>query len=134
MKKLIDTEGYSLIEIILVILILAIAIPPVIHLFSYNLENSVDSEIYTKATYFAEERMEEVLADKRASSSGKGYDYILGVGRYPDDLPETGYSRAVSVDTTGKIINGVSYAEVIITVNHSNINSVVLTTWVTDYD
>ena len=134
MNKLKEAGGYSLIEIILVILILAIAIPPIIHLFSYTLENSVDSEIYTKAALFAEERIEEDIADKRASSSGKGYNYIFGVGRYPNDTPETGYDRSVSIDTVGMVYNGVRYAEITVTIDHANIEDVVLTTWVTDYD
>jgi len=53
-QKLKQMDGFSFIEVIMVILILAIAIPPIIHLFSYNLTNSVDSEIYTKAVCLAE--------------------------------------------------------------------------------
>ncbi len=129
-----QVKGFSLIEIILVIVILAIAIPPIIHLFTYNLANSVDSEVYTKAVYFAEERMETVLADKKAVDAGRGFNYILASGRYPDDSPETGYSRHVAIDTTGKVYSGTHYAEIVVTVNHPNITDVVLTTWVTNYE
>lgn len=132
--RFVDTKGYSLIEIILVILILGIAIPPIIHLFSYNLENSVQSEAYTRATYFAEEKMEEILADKRASYAGKGYNYILAPGRYPDDVPETGFTRTITIDTLNKVLNGVHYAEITVTVSQSSIQDVVLTTWVTNYE
>ena len=59
-------------------------------LFSHNLTRSVDSEFYTKATLYAEDKMEEILADKRAGVAGRGFDYILQNGRYASDAPETG--------------------------------------------
>lgn len=132
MQSFIKTEGYSLIEIILVILIIGIAIPPVIHLFTYNLTSSVNSEIYTKACQFAEEKMEEILADKRADDAGRGYDYIVYPNRYSSDNPETGYSRSVSISQTTTA--GVQHAEIVVTVSHDLIENVVLTTWVSDYE
>ena len=129
-----QAAGFSLVEIILVIVILAIAVPPIIHLFTYNLANSVNSEMYTKGVYFAEERMEEILADKKATAAGRGFNYILVSGRYPDDSPETGFTRHVTIDTTGKVYSAIHYAEINVTVSQPNINDVVLTTWVTNYE
>ena len=125
-----DSKGYSLIEIIMVVIILAIAIPPIINIFSQNLTHNVNSEIYTKANYFAEKKLEEILADKRSNS----YSYIVAENRYQNDTPGTGFTRTISIDENNKIINGIPYAEIIITVSHSNINNVVLTSWVTNYD
>jgi prepilin-type N-terminal cleavage/methylation domain-containing protein len=125
-----DSKGYSLIEIIMVVLILGIAIPPIVNIFSQNLTNNVNSEIYTKANYFAEKKIEQILADKRSNS----YSYIVAQGRYQNDTPETGFTRTIGIDDTNKIINGIPYAEIIVTVSHSNINNVVLTSWVTNYD
>lgn len=129
-----NQQGYSLVEIVLVIIILGITIPPLLNLFSYNLTNSSESEYSTRALYFAEERMEEILGDKRASDAGKGFGYILAPGRYPDDEPATGFTRHVTIDTAGKRVNGIPYAEVRVVVRHAEIDSIVLTGWVTDYD
>jgi prepilin-type N-terminal cleavage/methylation domain-containing protein len=131
-NKIKSTNGYSLVEIILVILIIGIAIPPIIHLFTYNLSKSVNSEFYTKAAYFAEEKMETILADKRSSST-RGYEYIVVSGRYQIDNPVTGFARSVSIDTSS-VYSGVRYAKIMVTIAHSNIEDVVLTTWVTDHE
>jgi Tfp pilus assembly protein PilV len=130
-KGLVQTEGYSLIEVILVVLIIAIAIPPILQLFSDNLTNSMDSEIYTKACYLAEEKMEEIFADKRAS--GRGYDYIVEVGQYLSVTPVTGFTCSVSIDET-KSYAGIDFAEIVVTVSHQSIEDVILYSWVTDYD
>ena len=130
-KKIVRSEGFSLIEVILVVLIIAIAIPPIIHLFSYNLTNSMDSEIYTKACYLAEEKMEDIFADKRAT--GRGYDYLVSAERYPEDKPETGFTRTVTIDAS-KTYNSISFAEIVVTVKHHSIDDVVLFSWMSDYE
>ena len=131
MKKILNkSDGYSLIEMILVILILAIAIPPIVNIFSQNLNKNVNSEIYTKASLFAEEKLEQILSDKRVNS----YSFVTANDRYQDDSPATGFSRSVSIIDASKIINGIPYAEVVVTVSHINITDVVLTTWMTNYD
>lgn len=123
-------QGYSLIEIILVVLILGIALPPIITIFSQNLSNNVKSEWYTKATLLAEERMEQILSDKRAHS----YEYIVSPDRYPEDTPESGFTRTVSIDESGHIIDGIPYAEIQVTISHPSINDVTITAWVTNYE
>ena len=126
--------GFSLIEIILVIVIIGITIPPILTLFTQNLTDSTESEVYTKATLYAEERMEEILGDKRAASAGYGWSFILQSGQYPTDAPETGFTRSVSIDATGNSYGGVTYAEIVVTVSNASINDVVLTAWATNYE
>lgn len=124
--------GYTLIEVILVVLILGIAIPPIFYLLTYNSTSSVDSEIYTRATLFAQEKMEEILADKRGGFAGRGYDYITTPARYSADAPASGYTRTVSiVENTSA---GIEHAEITVRVSHDMIEDVVLVAWVTDYD
>ena len=135
MRKKLDSQGgFSVIEVILVILILAISVPPILSLFSQNLTSSVESEIYTKAIYYAEEKMEEILADKRAISAGKGFGYVLQPGRYVSDSPESGFARSVSIDTLGNVFDSVRFARIRVTVSHSQIANVVLGSWVTNHD
>ncbi len=136
MRKILAAQhGFSVIEVILVILILAISVPPLLSLFGQNLTSSVEAEIYTKAIYYAEERMEEILADKRAVSDGRGYGYVMSDGRYDADSPETGFARSVSIDTVATTFDGVDYARVRVIVSHPSIASnVVLGTWITKYE
>ncbi len=127
-------NGFSVIEVILVIMIIAVAVPPILTMFGQNLTSSMEAEFYTKAVYYCEERLEQILADKRALSSGKGYDYILQVNRYPDDNPESVYTRTVTIDTVGHVYESIRYAEVMVSVSHPQIITVVLGSWVTDYE
>lgn len=135
MKQIIQKEhGFTLLEIILVIVVIGIAVPPVLTLFTQNLTDSNESEAYTKANLHAVERMEEILGDKRAVDAGYGWSYINQSGQYPNDVPETGYTRSASIDTAGNSYGGVTYALIQVTVSHANINNVVLTSWATDYE
>jgi hypothetical protein len=86
-----------------------------------------------KAASFASNKMDQIIADKRLASYGKGFNYILQPGLYPDDVPEAGFSRHVSIDTTGKLIQGVRCAEIRVTVSYPRMRDVVLTTVVADY-
>ena len=135
MKQIIKkNQGFTLIEVILVIVIIGISVPPVLTLFTQNLTDSSKSEAYTKASLYALERMEEILGDKRAVDDGYGWNYINQSGQYPNDTPETGYTRSVSIDTTGNSYGGVIYALIQVTVSHADINNVVLTSWATNYE
>ena len=127
-----NQRGYSLIEIIMVIIILAVAIPPLLSLFSESIVNSVDSEYMTEATLYAQQKMEEIIADKKAESASRGYDWVVTPGRYGNDNPAEGFTRSVSI-TDGLDYNGIPYAKVEVTVSHENMVDVVLTTWLTDY-
>lgn len=127
-------SGESLVEIVLVIVLLGIAIPPLLHIFSYNVTNSVDSEYYTKAVCYAEEKMEEVLGVKRANGSNGYNTLVLNYEGEIQDVPEQGFTRIVRVDTTQKRWNGIPYAEIQVVVRHAQIDSVSLTAWVTDYE
>jgi hypothetical protein len=86
-----------------------------------------------KATSFASDKMDQIIADKRATSDGKGFNYILQSGLYPDDVPEAGFSRQVSIDTTNEVIKGVRCAEIRVTVSYPRMKDVVLVTVVSDY-
>jgi len=132
-KSLTNQRGYSLIEIIMVIIIVAIAIPPLLSLLSSVLVDSHDSEVLTQAVTFAQEKMEEIIADKKADDGGRGYDWVVTPGRYPSDEPATGYTRSVHIDTTNKKYDNVRYALVEVTVTHADMPDVVLTTWLTKY-
>lgn len=130
-KKLQNNRGYTLIEVILIVVVLGIAIPSMMQLISSVLVDSHQSEIVSQATIYAQEKLETILADK--ANPDRGYAWIITPGNYPDDVPASGFTRSVSVETTGMSQNGIPYALVRVTVSHATIPDLTITTWLTDY-
>jgi len=122
--------GFSLLEVILVVVLIAIAIPPLLRLFSHSILGSVDSELRTKATLYAQEKLEQILNDKKVAG---GFQTVITPGRYPPDVPEEGFTRTVQIQSEGLSYNGVPYARVVVTVSHAGIPDVQLETWITNY-
>ncbi|MFQ5752369.1 MAG: hypothetical protein ACE5HI_10265 [bacterium] len=129
--KLEDCREFTLIEVVLIIVILAIAIPALMDLLSSTLVDSNKSVILSKAMIYAQEKMEQIIADKK--STVKGYDWVTTPGNYQDDVPASGFTRNVVIETSGKIQNGIPHALVQVVVSHDKIPDVMLTTWLTDY-
>lgn len=122
-------EGFTLVEVVVIVVVLAIAIPALIQLSSFVLENQDESAVISRASLLTQEKMENILADKRDVS--KGYDWITAPGSYPIETLGNGYTRRVTITTNTR--NGVDYALVKVTVEHADIPDVELTTWLTDY-
>jgi type II secretory pathway pseudopilin PulG len=121
-------KGISLIEVILVTVILAITIPTVARVLSSAVVNGAQNDKLTLAAVYAQERLEEIIAD--AKSPVRGYNWMTPAN-YPKDVPATGFLRTVTVDTT-KRYNGIAYAEVQVTVTASGMSPVRLTTFLTN--
>ena len=126
-----NSQGFTLIEIIMIIVIFAIAVPTLMTILSSTLDSSNKSTVISRAATHAQDKMEEIVGDKKNPS--KGFDWVTTPGRYPSDVPATGFSRSVII-TTGNVQNGVSYALVQVKVAHSEISAgIKLETWLTDY-
>jgi prepilin-type N-terminal cleavage/methylation domain-containing protein len=126
----INNRGFTLIELVMVIVIGCVAMFPLLSMFANATANSVQPELATKAVFLAQERIETVLADYRYV--GRGYNYIIAAN-YPAEasIPGfPGFSAAVSVSAEG-LYDGVTYREVTVTVSNPAIPAVSLTTWVT---
>jgi Tfp pilus assembly protein PilV len=124
--------GFTLIEIVLIIVIAAIAILPLSMLFANTSIRSGDARNATIAAQLAQAKMEELTADKNSPARGFGY---LVAGNYPAETPVTaftGYNRSVSFapDST---YDGVTFRTVTVTVTCTNIPNVTMTTWFTNY-
>jgi Tfp pilus assembly protein PilV len=124
--------GFTLIEIVLIIVIAGIAILPLSMLFANSSIHSSDARNATLAAQLAEAKMEELTADK--NSPARGFSYLV-TANYPAENPVTafpGYSRAVSFgpDST---YDSVTFRTVNVTVTCANIPPVTLTTWFTSY-
>jgi len=124
--------GFTLIEIVLIIVIAAIAILPLSMLFANSSIHSSDARNATLAAELAQAKMEELTADK--NSPARGFSYLVAAN-YPAENPVaafTGYSRSVSfgADST---YDSVTFRTVSVTVTCTNIPPVTLTTWFTNY-
>ena len=100
---MLNSKGFTLIEIILVIVILAIVVPGVIGAVSFMTQSQVNPLATTTAANLARERMEQVIADKR--NPAIPFIDIDEAVRYPDDTPVAGYDRRVRVTCVDPVAN-----------------------------
>lgn len=85
------TEGFTLIEVILVIVITAIAIPVMIYILGQQARFTVDNEKVINAALLGQELMEEIRSGGYASADGyNGYSDTVNLGNVQ-------YARAVTV-------------------------------------
>jgi prepilin-type N-terminal cleavage/methylation domain-containing protein len=96
-----NSKGFTLIEVILVIVILAIAIPSLISAVSFMTQSQVNTIGTTTAADLAQEKMEEIIADKR--SPNRGFGYIDNANYLPESAAPTpvagfpNYNRSVNI-------------------------------------
>ena len=126
------TSGFTLIEVVLVIVIAAVAVLPLSMLFANASIRSGDARNATVAVELAQSKMEEIAADK--NSPLRGITFLVA-GNYPAESPVTTfptYNRSVafSPDST---YDGVTFRTVTVTVTNPNVPAVSLTTWFTTY-
>ena len=126
------TPGFTLIEMVLIIVIAAVACLPLSMLFANTSIHSSDARNATIAAQLAQAKMEELTADK--NSPARGFSYLVS-GNYPAESPVpafSGYSHSVSF-SADSTYDGVTFRTVNVTVTCSNIPPVTVTTWFTSY-
>ena len=124
--------GFTLIEVVLVIVVAAVALLPLSMLFANSSIRSSDAQNASVAVQLAETRMEEITADK--NSPARGFAYLVAAN-YPAESPVAAfpaYSRSVTIapDST---YDGLTFRTVSVTVTSPNIPPVTVTTWFTRY-
>ena len=120
-----------MIEIVNILLVLGIAMVPLSRLAVGNLNSIGQANAMTRAVLFAQERMEQIIADYAAKDDGRGYDWVIANWSGDADTPQTGFSRSVLI--SGEYTwNGVTYVVVQVSVGGTDISDVVLTTWLVD--
>lgn len=122
-------DGFTLIELVMTIVILSVAIVSMMNLSSTILVKSNQSSALSQAVLYAEEKMEEIRADR--NNPGRGYDWITTAGNYTTENLANGFTRNVIVGEDSH--NGISYALIEVVVHHSEVSDYKLTTWLTDY-
>lgn len=127
-------SGYSLIELVLVILIAGSVSPGLIGLFTTLTNNSHQAEFTSIAMYLAAEQIEIILADKAGSGTGYGYAAITSA-KYASVQPSSpfnGFNRTVSVQTVNSG-QAMEYKRITVTVSHALIPTITLVTMVTNH-
>jgi len=80
-------RGYSLIELVMTLVVVGIAVPPMITIGNQCLQTMHQGAYVTTMTTLAQEKLEQLIADE--ASAGRGYAYIVS-GNYPAENPVTG--------------------------------------------
>ncbi len=113
--------GFTLIEVIIAVVVLAIAIPPVFWALRDANVRRVDPINLSRARWLVNEKIEDVLADARSTT--RGYSYVVS-GNYASESPVsgfTGFSRSVAISESGASLvsgSGTGYKTVAVTVNY----------------
>lgn len=118
-------RGFTLIELVLVIVFLGVALLASMNLMSGSLSKSMKTELQLTAADLANEKMELIFSDKNT----KGYGYI-SPGRYvmeTDVNAKTGFTRQVAVT---ELANS---KKVEVRISHSGIADFVLTAYLANY-
>jgi len=114
-------KGFTLIEVIIIIVLIAIMVPAIIFPVYESSKQSYKSEAYLNALYLAEGKMEEVIRFKNVS----GFDSTI-VKNFNDSV--SGFNRTVTFSFYS------SWRGVFtVTVNKTDIEPIKLTTWFTKY-
>lgn len=90
-------RAVTLVELIAAIIVLSVAIPASVLMLRDQQARTYDPLMASRATWLAEEKMEQILADR--ASAELGFSYILE-GNYPDEssgMLHDGFTRTVEV-------------------------------------
>jgi prepilin-type N-terminal cleavage/methylation domain-containing protein len=79
-------RGFTLIETVAAILILAVAVPPMLWAVSQAQQKRANPMLASKARWLAIEKLEDIIADRHSTSGNRGWDYLIA-GNYPAENP-----------------------------------------------
>ena len=131
-------SGFTLIEMIAAIVILAVAVPPMLWSIRDAHSQRVSPMLASKARWLAAEKLEDLVADRHSTT--RGYDYLIAAN-YPAEPTITGYagfSRSVSLTETevDLVTAGTGYMNVTVDVSWDHVtgsSTLSVATVLTDY-
>ncbi len=121
--------GFTLVELVMTIALLTVGVPALISLGTNCLTSMHQGTYATTASMLAQEKLEQVLADRACST--RGFNYIVS-GNYPAESsipPFSGYTRSVTI-AADSTYSGIVFRNVSVTVTAPDGNAVALSTWV----
>jgi prepilin-type N-terminal cleavage/methylation domain-containing protein len=125
-------RGFTLIEVVMVIIIGGIALIPMLSLFANTAMKSSDAEIVSTASSLAKEKMDTIIADKM--STDRGFSYITSAN-YPQENPVSGFADYVRTVTISpdSTYDSVTFRTVKVRVQRGTSVDITVTTWVVDH-
>lgn len=113
------TRGFTLIETVAALVILAVAIPPMMWALRDSQVRRVTTVQASTARWLAVEKLEDIIADRHSTT--RGYPWLVS-GNYAAESPVTGnagFDRAVTFNETGPdlVTPGAGYMTVTVTVS-----------------
>lgn len=108
-----DSNGFTLLEVLVALAILGIAITVVLQLFSANLRSIAASEDYISAVTTAEARLRDILDDEELSekswseTTSDGYRMDVTVSDALTERTDNLQVKALSIDLTIRWVKGV---------------------------
>jgi type II secretory pathway pseudopilin PulG len=144
MRSLIRTHpripAFTLVEAICAIVIVSVAIPAMFWAVRDAQTKRVDPVLASRARFLAQERLEDVIADRHSST--RGYAWVL-TANYPAEAAVSGFTnfaRSVTITESGPNLvagSGTGYKTAAVTVTYrdgrNTLRSLTLSTVVTDY-
>ena len=121
-------RGFTLIEIIMVIVLIGIAIPPLIMAVTQGTKDSYKPEIATVATHLSQGKMENIARVKYLNHSG--FDKMDPAVFLTENITVNNIDYTIFSDFT-TIQTGVK--EVVVRTQSPGIPDISLTTWFTNY-
>ena len=130
--------GFSLIEAVCCIVLLSVGVPGLMWAMAQVHDTRAMVATAAKARFLAEERLEDVMADRHSTT--RGYTYVVSAN-YPAEATVSGFaglSRTTTITETGASLSGTGtgFKTVTVTVSWTQrgaARSFVLSTLVTDY-
>lgn len=131
--------GFTLIEAIAAIVILAIIVPPTMYALREGHKQRANPVLASRARWLATEKIEDIVADRHSTT--RGYPYLVAAN-YPAEASIagfTGFTRSVAfTETTVNLSTaGTGYMRVVVTVSWTDAGgtprSLALTTVLTNY-
>jgi prepilin-type N-terminal cleavage/methylation domain-containing protein len=88
------SSGFTLIETVVAIVILAVAVPPMLWSVAQAQNKRANPMLASKARWMAVEKLEDIIADRHSESGNRGWDYLIAAN-YSDENPGdiTGYPQ-----------------------------------------
>lgn len=111
--------GFTLIEVMIAIVVMAIAVPPMFWALRQANVQRVDPINLSRARWLASEKLEDILADSKSTT--RGYSYLAN-SNYAAESPISGFAgftRTVSITESGADLvsgSGTGYKSVVVTV------------------
>lgn len=124
-------DGFSLMEVVIIILIIGVAMIPLSRATISNLQMGGKQSLTTQSMFYAKERMEEIVADCAADDAGRGYSWTISNWDGDSDTPAAGFTRSVDISSESTI-DSVDYVVATVTVSYSGIEDVTIGSWLVE--